>query len=155
MAGFGLLVAGCHSRPATLADRIDLLKRQVTADSQTLRDLEENDYPLLRSDFRRCDSLLQFMDTTQLDAAFVQLNLVLAYLNQFADVKDDMRQKMDYSIVQLDRLKTDAESHFICDSLASVYLDAETKVADTLHHRVLYFQDRFGQCRVQLSTLNK
>ncbi len=146
---------GCHDQPQTLAGQIEQLKRQVNADAQALRDLEENDYPQLRSDFRHCDSLMQYMDSAQVCAAFEQLNLVQAYLNQFVEVKAEMKQKMDYSLVQLEHLKADAESHFISDSLASAYLEIETLVADTLHHRLLYFQDRFGQCRTELAALKK
>ena len=155
IAAFALLLGSCQNHPQTLADQIDRLKRQVSDDANTLRRLEDSEWLQLQNDFRHCDSMLQHMDSAQVAAAFEKLNLVQAYLNQFSELKADMRQKMEYSLLQLDRLKADAESHYINDSLAAAYLETETQVADTLHHRVLYFQEKFGNCRKSLSDLKK
>lgn len=155
MAAFALLLGSCQNHPQTLSGQIDRLKRQVNDDAIALRGLEETEWPQLQNDFRHCDSMLQHMDSAQVAAAFEKLNLVQAYLNQFSELKTDMRQKMEYSLLQLDRLKADAESHYITDSLAAAYLKTETQVADTLHHRVLYFQEKFGNCRKSLSDFKK
>ena len=150
-----LAIVACHQRPASTLERIQLLKEQVETDSKALQNLENEAYPHLDETFRHCDSMLQYMDSTQWDKHFDQLNLAQAYLRQFSAVKDDMRQKMDYSLVQLDRLRNDVESQYISDSLAMAYFETETKVADTLHSRVAYFQDRFANSQKALSAIKK
>ncbi len=155
MAAFCLFLGSCQHHPKTLAERIDNLQQQVNRDSKTLYELEENEFPQLKKDFQHCDSLLQHLDSVQLNATFEQLNLVQAYISQFADLKADMRKKLDYSLVQLDRLKADTESHYLTDSLAEAYFETESQVADTLHHRVLYFKEKLDSCRKSLSNLKK
>ena len=154
--GFLLLAfAACNHKPATTVDKIENLKKQVENDAKAWQDLEEKDYPNLSSSFRFCDSILQYMDSTQWNKHFQQLNLTNAYLQQFANLKGEMHQKMAYSLTQLDHLKADTQSQYISDSIALVYLDTETKVADTLHSRVLYFQDRFANCQKELTRIKK
>ena len=151
LAAAFFIITGCT--PKTTSDKIDALKQQVEADAKTLQRIEDKEFALLQSDFRHCDSMLQYLNETQLDASFDKLNLTQAYLQQFKDVKPLMVSKMDYLIVQLDNLKSDAESHYLSDSLVLVYLDTETKVADTLHKQVDYFQDRFLKCQHSLDSL--
>jgi len=151
LAAAFFIITGCT--PKTTSDKIDALKQQVEADAKTLQRIEDKEFAMLESDFRHCDSMLQYLNETQLDASFDKLNLTQAYLQQFKDVKPLMVSKMDYLIVQLDNLKSDAESHYLSDSLVLVYLDTESKVADTLHKQVDYFQDRFHKCQHSLDSL--
>lgn len=148
-----LLLIGCHNQPTTTLDKIDALKQQVMADADALRQLDDNDYAKLQKDFWLCDSLLQYSSPEIVDTQFEQLNLVQAYLSQFDEVMPKMHYKMEYAIEQLDRLKSDAESHYLSDSLVLVYLDTETKVADTLHAQVAYFKDRFKNSQEMLNEL--
>ena len=145
----------CNEKPATTIDKIESLKAQVENDAKALQELEDKDFPSLSDNFRFCDSLLQYMDSTRWNKYFQPLNLTNAYLQQFANLKGEMHQKMAYSLTQLDHLKADTESQYISDSLALVYLDTETKVADTLHSRVLYFKDRFANCQKELARIKK
>ena len=153
MATAFFILTGCT--PKTTSDKIEALKRQVETDAKTLQDIENKDFAKLQSDFKHCDSMLQHLNEAQVNASFETLNLTQAYLQQFKDVKPVMADKMDYLMVQLDNLKSDAESHYLSDSLVLVYLDTETKVADTLHKQVDYFQDRFHKCQNDLNTLKK
>lgn len=146
---------GCKEAPKTTSDKIDALKHRVETDAQSLQNLETKDYAKLQSDFLYCDSLLQHLSEEQVTAGFEKLNLAQAYLLQFKDIKPLMASKMDYVIVQLDRLKNDLASQYLCDSLALVYLHDERLVADTLHQQVLYFQDRFQKSQKELNTLKK
>ena len=148
-------LTGCKEAPKTTSGKIDALKQQVESDAKTLKNIENKDFTTLRNDFRYCDSILQYLTEEQVDAAFEKLNLTQAYLQQFADIKPVMASKMDFLLVQLDNLKSDAESHYLSDSLVLVYLDTETKVADTLHRQVDYFQNRFDNCQKDLNTLKK
>lgn len=150
-----LTLGACNPKQPSTVERIDNLKKQVNADAKALQQIENEEYPKLSEDFMYCDSLLQYMDSVQVSQNFEKLNLTQAYLRQFDEVKGEMRQKAEYSNLQLDRLKNDVKSQYINDSLANVYLETETKVADTLHHRVLYFQDRFANCRKELATVKK
>lgn len=145
----------CSPKQPSTVERIESLQKQVNADTETLQQIENEEYPKLNKDFIYCDSLLQFMDSAQVEQAFEKLNLTQAYLKQFDGVKADMRQKAEYSTLQLYHLKNDLESQYLSDSLASVYLETEIKVADTLHHRVLYFQDRFAHCRKEMADIKK
>lgn len=152
----GLLALGnCQRKPQTITERIDHLKQQIVADSTALNHLESSDFPILSEDFRRCDSALQHLSPDQVETVFESLNLTNAYLRQFSEVGPDMHQKMRYSLLQLDRLKSDVESQYLSDSLATVFLETETQVADTLHNRVAYFQDKFAYCRKELAAIKK
>ena len=150
-----LSLLSCKEVPETTSEKIDALKHQVESDAMTLQNIENRDFTLLRDDFRYCDSMLQFLDSEQVDAGFEKLNITQAYLQQFVEVKPIMVSKMNYVIVQLDNLKADLVSQYVNDSLALVYLADESRVADTLHEQVLYFQDRFGKCQSELNTLKK
>lgn len=149
------LFIACTSQPKTTAEKIDTLKQQVLTDRQSLQGLEDKDFAQLQKDFVLCDSLLQHLSQKQVDASFEQLNLTQAYLLQFKEVKPVMNKKMEYVVQQLDNLKSDAESHYLSDSLALIYLETETKVADTIHAQVEYFQDRFKSCQKSLNNLKK
>ena len=150
-----VMMLGCTPQPKTTIEKIDDLKKQVTADANALQILADEDFTKLEKDFRHCDSLLQYLDTETVEAQFDQLNLTQAYLLQFKDVKPVMEHKMDYVVQQLGNLKSDAESHYLSDSLVVVYLGTERKVADTLHAQVEYFKDKFHSCQKTLNQLKK
>lgn len=150
-----LQFASCHNQPTTTIKKIDTLKQQVMTDANALRRLDDNDYAKLQKDFWLCDSLLQFLNPELVNDQFDQLNLVQAYLSQFDEIMPVMHQKMEYAMKQLDNLKSDAESHYLSDSLVLVYLKTETQVADTLHAQVSYFQERFKNSQEILNKLKK
>ena len=157
LVAFGLatVFGSCQNQPQTPMGQIDQLKRQIEADSLALHQLKTVDFQKLKSDFGFCDSMLQYVSQEQIEAAFEPLNLTQAYLHQFGEVQPVMNRKMRYTLLQLDRLKADAESHYLTDSLVVVYLNDETLVADTLHSQVVYFKDRFDNCQKMLNQLKK
>ena len=150
-----IILLGCNSQPKTTIEKIDLLKKQVVTDADALQTIAKEDFSTLQQDFHYCDSLLQYIDAEQVKANFDQLNLTQAYILQFKEVKPVMEKKMDYLVQQLDNLKSDAESHYLSDSLVLIYLDTETKVADTLHAQVDYFKDSFHNCQKALDQMKK
>ena len=155
MFAFGLTLVGCHNAPETNIDKIDSLKKQVQADAKALSDLETKDFVTLEKDFMTCDSMLQYKNEEQVDKSFETLQLVQAYLEQFRITKPVMQAEMDSTLLQLDRLKADAESHYLSDSLVEVYIDTETEYVTRLSNQVQYFQDRFGNCQKDLNALKK
>lgn len=150
-----LFFSTCHNKPQTPVQNIDELKRQLVTDSTTLYNLKTTDFQQLEKDFTLFDAKLQDINPEQVQTVFEQLNLTQAYLRQFEEVSPDMHQKMTYSLLQLERLKADIENHYLPDSLANVYLETETKIADTLHNRVVYFRDRFNLCKKEMEALKK
>lgn len=66
-----------------------------------------------------------------------------------------MQNDIDSTLLQLDRLKADAESHYLSDSLVAVYIDDETAYVNKLSNQVHYFQDRFGTCQNDLNIMKK
>lgn len=151
----GLALSSCHNTPKTNVERIDSLKTQVEADAKLLNDLEANDYITLEKDFKTCDSLLQYQNEEQVEKSFETLQLVRAYLEQFRITKPMMQADIDSTLLQLDRLKADAESHYLSDSLVAVYIDDETAYVNKLSNQVHYFQDRFGTCQNDLNLMKK
>jgi hypothetical protein len=99
--------------------------------------------------------LLQYQSPEQVDKSFEKLQLVQAYIEQFKFTKPLMQADMDTTLLQLDRLKADAESHYIADSLVSVYIEKEAEYVDKLGNQVRYFQDRFSSCQQDLNALKK
>ena len=155
VVALGLALGGCHNAPETNIEKIDNLKKQVQADAKTLSDLDAKDFVTLEKDFRLCDSMLQYQNEEQVDQAFETLRLVQAYLEQFKATKPTMQAEMDSTLLQLDRLRADAESHYLSDSLVEVYIDTETEYVTKLSNQVQYFQDRFGNCQKDLNAIKK
>jgi len=153
LALLGLI--GCQRPPQTTVGKIEALQQQVKADANALKAIESQQYGTLKNDFHHCDSMLQYLNETEIDACFEKLQLAQAYLLQFEMVKPIMENKMNYLLGQLDHLKADLESQYLNDSIALVYFDTENRVADTLHEQILYFGDRFGQCQKDLNALKK
>ena len=91
-----------------------------------------------------------------------RLLFLMKYLQQHSDDEHPLttadltkalhRQGYD---IKLSTLKNDIDTHYISDSLAAVYLADEAAVADTLHNRILYFQDRLSNQDKALKTLRK
>ena len=155
LVGIGLALSSCNSKPETNIDKIDNLKKQVQADAKTLNDIESKEFVALQKDFRTCDSLLQYQSPEQVDMSFEKLQLVQAYIEQFKFTKPLMQADMDTTLLQLDRLKADAESHYLADSLVTIYLENETEYVNKLSNQVRYFQDRFSSCQQDLNALKK
>ena len=131
------------------------MQDQLTNDSIALRKLQDNYQTRLWADFRWCDSMLQFIPREQINEYFETLNLAQAYLSQFDDELPKMLRGINYSRQQLTNLKSDIDCHYINDTLAAIYMEDETAVIDTLHYRVLYFQDRLSQQDKALSNTKK
>ena len=153
LAALLLGLASCKETPNTTSQKIDALKTQVSNDAKAVKELGNKQFADLHNDFMVCDSMLQYLKDEQIDACFDILNLTQAYLEQFELVKPVMLSKMDYISTQLDNLKADLASQFVSDSLALVYLNDESRVADTLHQQLLYFEDRFGKCQQDINNL--
>ena len=151
-----MLIAPCckqKSNPTT--QQIELVKRQVSADREALHEIESVDYPQLEDDFYHCDSMLQYVDQETAVQQFDKLNLAKAYLIQFQETLSRMQADIDSSLLQLDRLEADANSHYLSDSLVLVYLQEEKDIANRLHEQVLYFKDRLGNSQKELDILSK
>ena len=145
-----LTLGACNPKQSSTVERIDNLKKQVNADVKDLQQIENEDYPKLSKDFMYCDSLLQYLDSTQVEQAFEKLNLTQAYLRQFDEVKGEKHQKAEYANLQLDRLKADLESQYINDSLATVIAarkwSPSKKPAVDYAHLPSDYMARFAAC---------
>ena len=148
-----LLFAGCQ--PKTDLDKIDALKKQVNKDIKALNDLNTNTFVQLEKDFVSCDSALQFMSEKELDAVFQKLQLVDAYIQQFKETRPVMQAEMDSTLVRLELLRADAETHYLADSLVAIYIEDEAQQVEKLSNQVEYFKDRLGNCRKELDGFKK
>lgn len=148
---FLLLACSCQSKK----EPIQQLQDQLTSDSIALRKLQDNYQPRLWADFRWCDSMLQYIPQEQVSDLFQTLNLTQAYLCQFDKMLPIMLHDINYSRQQLSSLKNDINTHYFNDTLAAKYLADEAAVIDTLHYRILYFQDRLSQQDKVLSDTKK
>lgn len=150
-----LSFVGCNNQPQTHASKIDNLKKQLLADAQTLHRIETNDFVSVERDFRLCDSMLQYQSAELVEQSFDKLQLVQAYIQQFKVNQPVMHAEIDSTLLQLDRLKADAEVHYPSDSLVAVYIESETEYVNKLSNQIHYFEDRFGTCQQDLNTLKK
>lgn len=150
-----LAFSACNPAPKTAVERIDALKKQVQADAKTLGELEANTMVQLQSDFVACDSMLQYLHPEEVDEVFQQLQLVDAYIKQFKETRPTIQADMDSTLIQLDNLKSDIETHYLSDSLATVYLETETQHVTRLSNQVQYFKDRFSTCSKDLNGFKK
>ena len=148
-----ILLAGCQ--PKTNIEKIDALKKQIGVSSKSLNELENKNFVQLEKDFITCDSLLQYMSTDAVNEAFQKLQLADAYIKQFKEVRPVMQAEIDSTLIRLDQLKADAESHYFSDSLVSVYINDETRQVNLLDNQIQYFKDRFETCQKDLNLLKK
>lgn len=138
---FLLLACSCQSKK----EPIQQLQDQLTKDSVALHKLQDKYQVRLWTDYRWCDSMLQYVPSEQVNNYFDDLLLAEAYLNQFDEMLPVMQQTISYTRKQLNNLKNDIDTHYVNDTLAATYLEDEAAVADTLHNRILYFQDRLSK----------
>lgn len=150
-----MVLASCWAPPKTNIEKIADLKEQVFANTELLQDLESTVFKRLEKNFLSCDSMLQYLEEDQVDDAFEQLRLVQAYLEQFKVVNPRLKADLDSTLLQLDRLKSDAETNHFSDSLVTVYLHDETEHLNLLSNQVQYFKDRFGVCDKNLLAFRK
>ena len=148
-----ILLIGCQ--PKTHSQKIKALKKQVEASAKTLKTLEEKDLPKLQNDFFTCDTMLQHLHPEEIDEIFPQLQLVDAYILQFKQTAPAIKADMDSTLIQLDNLKSDIETHYISDSLANIYVTAEAEHVELISNQVQYFKDRFGTCKKDLNDISR
>ena len=148
---FLLLACSCQSKKTPMQQ----LKEQLTEDGMALDAMQAKYQDRLHADFLWCDSMLQYVPDNKVEEYFDVLNLAQAYINQFNDMLPVMRRDLAYIQQQLDNLQSDLDTHYISDSLGAVYFNDETASADTLHYRVLYFQDRLSSQDKVLQSLKK
>lgn len=141
----------CQSRKEPIAQ----LQEQLKQDSIALDKLQDNYQERLQEDFQWCDSMLLYVPKEHVNEYFDMLNLAQAYLRQFNEMLPVMRRDHAYIRQQLRNLQNDLSANYISDSLGMVYLNDETASADTLHHRVLYFQDRLSTQDQALQSLKE
>ena len=153
LIAMGMAVISCSSKPDANIQKIESLQKQVLADSKTLNDIEAHQFVTLQRDFMAYDSMLQYQNEEQVEKSFETLQLVHAYIEQFKFTKPLMQAEMDTTLHQLDRLKADAESHYLSDSLVTAYLESETDYVNKMSNQVRYFQDRFNTCQQNLDAL--
>ena len=146
-----LACIACQSRKEPIAQLLEQLKQ----DSIALDKLQYNYQDRLQEDFQWCDSMLLYVPKEHVNEYFDILNLAQAYLRQFNEMLPVMRRDHAYIRQQLRNLQNDLSTHYISDSLGMVYLNDETASADTLHHRVLYFQDRLSTQDQALQSLKE
>ena len=150
-----LALAACHSEPKTPTEHIEAMQKQLQADAKSMDELEAKDFAQLKKDFITCDSMLQFMHPETVDEVFNQLQLTDAYLAQFKETRPILQADMDSTLLRLDQLKSDIETHYLSDSLVVIYLEDETQHVNLINNQVQYFKDRFSTCKEDLQELKK
>jgi len=148
---FLLLACSCQSKK----EPIPRLQEQLKKDGAALDKMQAKYQDRLQADFQWCDSMLQYVPQEKVAEYFDVLNLAQAYLQQFNTMLPVMRHDQAYIQQQLIDLQNDLDTHYINDSLGMAYLDDEIASADTLHYRVLYFQDRLSSQDKVLQSLKK
>lgn len=138
------LLASCQPKAQ---DSFAILKKQLDSYSEALDKLEEHSRTELQKDFMACDSMLQYLHPEEMDEAFEQIQLAGAYLAQFKAMYPLMKSRIEYTHTQLDKLKADAETHYLSDSLVTFYLADEAKSVDTMAAQLDYFTDRLAQSK--------
>lgn len=150
-----MALSACQSAPKTDLERIDALKQQVQTDAKTMDELASKDLVQIEKDFFACDSMLQYLHPEEIDEVFQQLQLVDAYINQFKQTHPVMQADMDSTLMQLDNLKSDIETHYLHDTLVALYLDSETQHVTLLNNQVQYFKERLSLCKKDLKNFKK
>ena len=153
IAALSCTMVACQ--PKTLVDEIGTLEKEVKANAQALSQLETKQLAQLEKDFIACDSMLQYLRPDEVDTRFQQLRLVGAYIEQFKAIRPAMQAEIDTTLLQLGRLKADIESHYLNDSMASIYLADEAQHVERLSNQVNYFRDRFESSQKELDGLKK
>lgn len=149
-------ISGCRTKKAnTVSDSISLTSKQLEKDLSAIQAIKNTDYQQLSSLFKKCDSLLILSDKNNIDEYFTSLSYANGYLSQFDDLYPVIVKKIGYSQEQLSNLNKDLSSNYISDSLATVYLEDEVLIADTIHEQIKYFDERFKKMNKELKKIEK
>ena len=92
-----LACLSCQSRKEPIAQ----LQEQLSRDSVALGKLQQQYPENIRTNFRWCDSMLQFLPDEQVSECFPVLNLAQAYLSQFDEMLPVMQHDLRYTRQQL------------------------------------------------------
>lgn len=117
--------------------RIDKMTKRLEQVEKKHKKTEEA-FDNLVEDCVRLDEILRSENTPK-----QEMQLLLAYLQQYEDERDAIEEEIEYSYSQLKNLREDFAEGLYDETQREEYLTSEEKAINTIDAKLDYFLDRF------------
>ena len=123
--------------------RIDAVERRVEV-------LYNQDFKYLIDEYKALDSTVARTKDIQLE-----MELLKAYLQQFENQRDIIKEDVEFSRKQLSDLKHDVKKHLYDDETTSQYIQDEEAALHMMEAQINYFQEKFDAQKEVVKQLRK
>ncbi len=119
--------------------RINTMEKQISK-IETKYQKTETAFDELVEDCAELDEFLRNNNNPK-----IEMQLLRAYLQQYEDERDNIKENIKYSKSQIGDLKDDFRQGLYNDSLREVYLSSEEEAVNVIEAQLDYFLDRFDK----------
>ena len=123
--------------------RVDAVERRVEV-------LYNQDFKYLIDEYKALDSTVARTKDIQLE-----MELLKAYLQQFENQRDIIKEDVEFSRKQLSDLKHDVKKHVYDDETTSQYIQDEEAALHMMEAQINYFQEKFDAQKEVVKQLRK
>ena len=123
--------------------RVDAVERRVEV-------LYNQDFKYLIDEYKALDSTVARTKDIQLE-----MELLKAYLQQFENQRDIIKEDVEFSRKQLSDLKHDVKKHLYDDETTSQYIQDEEAALHMMEAQINYFQEKFDAQKEVVKQLRK
>ena len=129
--------------------RINTMEKQIEK-IEKKKNIADKSFDKLVVEFSELDETLRNDNTPK-----PEIQLIRAYLQQYEDERDNIKEGIRYSKSQISDLKDDLKKGLYDESQREEYLSAEEKEVKTLNAQLDYFIDRFEKQRNVIKEIEK
>ena len=123
--------------------RVDAVERRVEV-------LYNQDFKYLIDEYKALDSTVARTKDIQLE-----MELLKAYLQQFENQRDIIKEDVEFSRKQLSDLKHDVKKHVYDDETTLQYIQDEEAALHMMEAQINYFQEKFDAQKEVVKQLRK
>ena len=130
--------------------QIKSMQKRVDAVERRVEVLYNQDFKYLIDEYKALDSTVARTKDIQLE-----MKLLKAYLQQFENQRDIIKEDVEFSRKQLSDLKHDVKKHVYDDETTSQYIQDEEAALHMMEAQINYFQEKFDAQKEVVKQLRK
>ena len=130
--------------------QIKSMQKRVDAVERRVEVLYNQDFKYLIDEYKALDSTVARTKDIQLE-----MELLKAYLQQFENQRDIIKEDVEFSRKQLSDLKHDVKKHLYDDETTSQYIQDEEAALHMMEAQINYFQEKFDAQKEVVKQLRK
>ena len=130
--------------------QIKSMQKRVDAVERRVEVLYNQDFKYLIDEYKALDSTVARTKDIQLE-----MELLKAYLQQFENQRDIIKEDVEFSRKQLSDLKHDVKKHVYDDETTSQYIQDEEAALHMMEAQINYFQEKFDAQKEVVKQLRK